>query len=361
MTEDQKRILVLLTNKINELGLEARPLEEISSGPLLQVFRFLPRGRTSVAKLEALAQDFALTLGVEDVLVKRMPGETAVGVFVPRKDRQLVKWTDTVAWLWNNRGSQRIPLNFGVDHLGRNYIEDLTELPHLLIAGSTGGGKSVFLSNIISTLVYLKTSKEINFILSDTKGVEFGNFIGAPHLLFPPATNVWQTIEHMEWLLEVMEKRLKDFNASGARNIVEYHAKGRNLNYIVLIIDELADIMGQKKKVGEDMLAKIVQKSRATGIHVIAATQRPSVDIVQGVIKANFPARVSFKLPSAHDSKTILGHHGAEHLLSKGDMLYVSPNKAGLTRLHAPWASQEDLRGAVEAATLKEQMEQQRR
>jgi len=332
--------------------------------------------------MESLADDFAVLLGVEDIMVKRMPGESAVGVFVPNRQRTLVKFLDTLALNWQQSKAARVPLNFGVDYLGNGFVEDLATLPHLLIAGSTGSGKSTLISSMIAVVINIVNSNAIKFILSDTKNVEFGHFVGAPHLLFDPVTSIYQTIEKMEWLCEEMEDRLKKIGKAGCRNIFEYkeklnatptivpnnfHGPVEDLPYIILVIDELADILsdssrpGQKGpsigKIAGGFLAKIVQKSRAAGVYVIACTQRPSVNIVSGSIKANFPARLSFRLPSGPDSRTVIGTEGAEHLLSQGDMLYCSPNRPGITRLHAPWASITDIKAAVEAAIRREEQQ----
>lgn len=389
LTDEQLGVVTKVTIKMMELGLNVKFIPNISVGPIISIYRFLPQGSTRVSMIEALADDFAVVLGVEDVMVKRMPGESAVGIMVPNKNRTIVKYLDTATAVWKaNQGddcpTSGVPLGFGVDHLGNPFVEDLTALPHLLIAGSTGSGKSTLVSSILASLIFVKRSNEVKLILSDTKNVEFGHFIGAPHLLFTPATSVYQTMEQMEWLVDEMDKRLKTIGSQGCRNIFEYKekanaierlqntgfpcSKAAEIPFIILVIDELADILGDRSKSGdkgpgigkvaEGLLAKIVQKSRAAGVYVIAATQRPSVNIVSGSIKANFPARLSFRLPSGHDSRTVLGIEGAEHLLSRGDMMYVSPNRPGISRLHAPWASIQDINNAVEAAIQRERMEE---
>jgi S-DNA-T family DNA segregation ATPase FtsK/SpoIIIE len=288
-----------------------------------------------------------------------MPGDSAVTVFVPNQERTYIKFTDTVTNVWKVKDVQKIPLNLGVDSLGSSVVVDLTELPHLLVAGSTGAGKSTLLASILASLIYCVESSRLQIILSDTKQVEFGHFIGAPHLLFEPATSVYQTLERMDWLIDEMDNRLKKLAKLGQRNITEHneHSSGSAAwPYILLCIDEVADLLaykGEKRgesKISQEKISKLASKARASGIHIIAATQRPSVDIINGVIKANFPARLSFRLPSGADSRTVLSTEGAEHLLSRGDMLFINPNKAGLARLHAPYARIEDIRAAVDAA-----------
>ena len=374
LTDEQKGVVLTVVKKLSELGHEAKFVPPVKVGPVVSAYRFLPIRKTRVSHLESLADDFAVALGVEDVLVKRMPGDAAVGVFVPNKVRKMVSFRETIGELYrqfHNDEITGIPMNFGVDVLGKPFIEDLVSLPHLLIAGSTGSGKSTLLSSILTGIVYTLNSSGVKLVLSDTKGVEFGHFIGSPHLLFEPATSIYQTLEQMDWLISEMEDRLSSIGKYGCRNIHEYNTKllktgdlkdlALVLPYIVLAIDELADLMmhkGDKRgesKIAQDKLSKIVQKSRAAGVYVIAATQRPSVNVVSGSIKANFPARLSFRLPSEHDSRTVLSTGGAEHLLSRGDMLYVSPNRPGLHRLHAPYASIEDIKAAVDMAIRKEE------
>jgi S-DNA-T family DNA segregation ATPase FtsK/SpoIIIE len=363
LTDEQLDTIAKITIKLTELRYDAKFIPPVSVGPLISVFRFLPTNQTRVSNLEGLATDFAVLLGVEDVFVKRLPGESAVGVFVPNKIRTLVKFLDCIGNVWKVRNELKLPLNLGVDYLGLPCVVDLSDLPHLLIAGSTGSGKSTLLSSIIASLCYCVGPERVQIILSDTKNVEFGHFVGAPQLLFEPATSVYQTLERLDWVIDEMEDRLKTIGKAGHRNIHEYNTASNPKGpfpFIVIIIDELADLMmfkGSKKgesKIAEEKIAKIVQKSRAAGIYFIAATQRPSVNVVAGSIKANFPARLTFRLPSEFDSRTVIGTGGAEHLISQGDMLFVNPNKPGLQRLHAPYARIKDIKACVDAAARKE-------
>ena len=368
LTEEQTDTIAKIAEKIINLGLEAVFIPPITKGPVVSVYRFRPTGRTRAAQLGSLSDDFAIVLGVESVMVKRMPGESAVGVFVPNRERKFVDFKDALVPVWENRDSFCIPLNFGVTHIGKPFTEDLTDLPHLLVAGSTGSGKSIFLANVIGTIIHCMNSNEIKLVLSDNKhGAEFGHFSGTPHLLYDPAETVYQTLEQMEWVIEEMDDRMKEIANRGYRNIKELHSHHPDtkteMPFVVLILDELADLLLYKSdKKGEsnlvrEKLQKIVQKSRATGVHVIAATQRPDVKVVGGTIKANFPARLSLRLPAQQDSRTVLGTGGAENLLSCGDMLYSSPNFPGLQRLHAPWVNLEDIKTVVDLATRKFQME----
>ncbi len=362
MTDEQISVVATVSIKLAELGLDLKFIKPISVGPIISVYRFAPQGSTKVSQVEACSADLAIALGVEDVFVKRMPGESAIGVFVVNAKRTPITFLDTINNVWKLKDTMKIPLNFGVDHLGKPFVEDLIELPHLLVAGSTNSGKSTFMRSMLASLIYCIPPSRLQVGLSDTKNVEFGHFVGTPHLLWEPATSVFRTLEQLDWLCDEMESRLKTIGGASKLNIHEYNelhnsfSTVKRLPYIVYIIDELADLMaykGEKRgesKLAEEKIGKIVQKSRASGIYLIAGTQRPSTNVVAGSIKANFTARLSFRLPADYDSRTVIGTTGAEHLLSKGDMLYVSPNRPGLTRLHSPYAKIEDIKAAVDAA-----------
>jgi S-DNA-T family DNA segregation ATPase FtsK/SpoIIIE len=375
---EQKTTIAALQMKMMELGLSVKPVLPVSVGPLISIYRFIPEGSTKVSQVEALAEDFSVVLGKE-IFVKRMPGESSISFAIPNDVRGEVKWLSTATEVWKywqkatilkdplnanvSLVTRRpvhipIPLGFGVDYLGRPFIEDLTQIPHLLIAGTTGSGKSTLVKSLIASIVYTVNSSTIQLVLSDTKGVEFTGFAGLPHLLFPIATSVFDTLKQMDFLVEETKRRLDLFRGHGshATNIHEYNAvddEQQRLTLITMIIDETADIMDMGK-IADEKLDKIVRKSRAAGIHVIACTQRPDAKMIGGTIKANFPGRLSFRLPSQIDSRVILGDTGAEHLMMRGDMLYKSPNRPGLHRLHAPKAEQADIQAAVEQAIHKE-------
>ncbi len=362
LTEEQVQIFATLISKMKALQVEAAPLPSVTVGPVVSGYRFEPRGATRISHIESLAKDFALALGVDSVLVKRMPGDNAVGVFVPNKVRKNVTFLETISYVWPLKDKLAIPLNLGITSIGDPIVEDLTLLPHLLVAGSTNSGKSTLLTTIITTLIATKSADEVRFVLSDTTGVEFGNFIGAPHLVFDPATTVYKTLDHIEWLSNEVDRRLLAFAKRGCKNIIEYNMNSTSvarLPYLVLVIDEIADFMLHKhkaededvsvNKLFENRLCLLVGRCRKTGIHVIASTQRPSVNIVTGSIKTNFPARLSLRLPSGVDSRTVLDTEGAEHLLIPGDMLYISPTRPGLTRVHAPFTRSSEILATIEA------------
>lgn len=353
LTSNHADVIAKLTAKLVQLGLPAKPSANVVTGPVLSIYQFTPCGATRVAQLENMSQDFSVILGRE-VLAKRMPGDTYVSVFVPNEKRSFVSFQDTMASLWKNKNSKAIPLNLGITMTGASLIEDLSDLPHLLVAGTTGSGKSTLLNTIICSIIATKNQHEVQFVMSDTKGVEFQAFTDLPHLIFPIAASPEETFKQMCLLVDEMEIRLRMIGKLGWKNIVEYNkAALKPFPFVVFLIDELADVLthrGEKRgesKIATEKLNLLAQKARASGIHILAATQRPSVNIVSGSIKANFPARLSFRLPSDVDSRTVLGTNGAEHLLSRGDMLYISPHTSGITRAHAPITSREDVASLV--------------
>lgn len=357
LTPEQLDVVGRIAFKLAELKLAAEFQPPVTTGPVISVFRFTPTSATKVSHLESISADIALTLGVEDVLVKRMPGESAVGFFVPNKERRWINFRDAVSALYTDKTPRSVPLVLGVDHLGEPVVEDLATLPHLLIAGQTGGGKSTLLAALLAACVYKVNSNDVQFVLSDTKGVEFGYFLGAPHLIFEVANSVRKTHEQLEWCIEETDRRLKKFANASVRNISDFNAKHEHekLPRIVIVIDEMFDLLGgPAKEESKELIARIVARSRAAGIHFIGATQRPSVKVIDGDIKANFPARIALKTVSPIDSRTIINTEGAEHLIPPGDMLFLNPNSQALRRIHAPMVQIEDIAAAVDMACHKE-------
>ena len=364
LTPNQLATLAKLQLKLSSLKIDGHFLPEVSVGPIVSLYRFVPTNSTKVSHVENLSDDMAISLGVESVQIQRLPSENAIGIFVPNKERKLLEFKESVGAVWTSKA--KLPILLGMNYAGSTIVEDLTTLPHLLIAGSTGGGKSTLLNVIISALMYCKSPSDLKLVLCDTKQVEFTHFKNAPHLLYPVATTVKDVINDLTDLVEDIDVRLGTLAKHSCQNIAQYNERFPNnkMPYIILVIDELADPLQDPTKEfdsngkptksygkqAEYLLGKIVQKARATGIHVITATQRTSVKVVEGNIKANFPARITFRLPSEADSRTILGTSGAEHLLAQGDMLYTSPNSPTTRRIHAPYASIEDIKVAVEMA-----------
>jgi S-DNA-T family DNA segregation ATPase FtsK/SpoIIIE len=377
-TDEQRSVVLSIGLKLSQLGLSAVFQDPISVGPIVSVYRFQPRGSTKVSHLEGLSQDLAVVLGAEDIMVKRMPGESAVGVFVPNKVRQWVKWYNHCTL---DPTKYRIPLILGIDYLGKLVVEDLTLMPHLLVAGSTGGGKSTLLNSIIGALILNYQPRDLELVLCDIKeGVEFSKFRNAPHLRSLIATSIDMTHIRLDELNDEMTRRLKLFAQSETHNILEYNStrqgSASRLSYILVVVDEIADLLADRRRIEEEpsavsfggddkiryalagkiasgKLAKLAAKARASGIHIIVATQRPSAKLLEGDIKSNFPARLAFRLPSQTDSRVVLDTGGAEHLISRGDMLFINPNKPGLQRIHAPLATAQDIQGAIEFAASR--------
>jgi len=380
LTPEQKEIVEILSDKIEVLGRHAEFVGPVTVGPILSVYRFLPIRKTKVAYLEQMAQDFAVALGErigrERIVVKRMPGESAVGVFVPNRERTMVLFRDTLqnvaayAEESINDKHRPIPLDMGIDINGEPVIDDLTMQPHLLIAGTTGGGKSTLLHSLVLAMTWTMNPRELKLIISDTKGVEFKAFKDLPHLMRGVGSesgicrSVYETMSAMAWCVKEAERRYKIIEQTNARNIHDYNLIDREhqLPYIVLLVDELVDIMGpaldrDEAKANSSKLSTIVARARACGIHVIAATQRSDVSLVKGSIKANFPSRLCFRLPSQNDSRTILSTKGAENLMSRGDMFYSSSTSPELRRLHAPYTSLEDVKLVIDMIVKREQEE----
>jgi S-DNA-T family DNA segregation ATPase FtsK/SpoIIIE len=374
LTPDQQATVVALAHKLSSLGLTANFVKPVSVGPIISVYRFQPSGSTKVSHLEALSQDFAVALGAEDVMAKRMPGESSVGIFVPNKERQFVKWFNQATV---DPTRYRIPLVLGIDYLGKPIVEDLALMPHLLIAGSTGGGKSTLLNAMIASLILNYSPSNLELVLCDIKeGVEFTKFQNAPHLRSNIATSIDLAHIRLDELIDEMTRRLQLFAKSSTHNIAEFNTlkagAPTRLSYITLVVDEIADMLSDRRKIEEPepspdgkirytnagkiasgKLSKLAAKARASGIHIIVATQRPSAKLLEGDIKSNFPARLAFRLPSQTDSRVVLDTGGAEHLLTRGDMLFINPNRAGLQRIHAPYATQDDIRAAIEYAAQR--------
>lgn len=372
-TDEQRNTVLAIALKLRQLGHSATFVDPISVGPIVSVYRFQPQGSTKVSHLEGLSQDLAVVLGAEDVMVKRMPGESSVGIFVPNKTRQWVKWINHTSV---DTTKYHVPLVLGIDYLGKIVVEDLTTLPHLLIAGSTGGGKSTLLNSIIGAWILNYHKDDLQLVLCDIKeGVEFTRFKNAPQLRSNIATSIDLTHIRMDELIDEMKRRLQLLAQTGVQNITEYNAVRQGsktrLPYIAFVIDEFADLLADRRRIEEQAassilddkiklarageiasrkLSTLASKARASGIHLILATQRPSAKLLEGDIKTNFTARMAFRLPSQTDSRVVLDTGGAEHLLKFGDMLFINPNRAGLQRIHAPMSTTADIKAAIDFA-----------
>lgn len=338
---------------------------EINRGPTVTQFglklgsteRKLPDGtltqqRVRVNKVVALANDLALALSAAPIRIEApVPGRPLVGIEVPNSEKTMVSLRAVVDddSFKKGKGALRVALGKGVS--GQAVSAALAEMPHMLIAGATGSGKSVCINAIISTLLFTHAPEQLRFLMIDPKMVELTSFNGIPHLLAPVVTDFEQVVGALAWVTREMERRYKLFAASGARSIGGYNhkigAKGEQLPYLVVVIDELADLMMMAPDEVERYICRIAQMARATGIHLVIATQRPSVDVVTGLIKANFPTRIAFAVTSQIDSRVILDTPGAERLLGRGDMLYMAPDSAKLLRLQGCFVSDGEIRNLV--------------
>lgn len=374
LTPEQRHTVDQLIEKVSNLGKQVEFVPPVTVGPIISTYRFLPKHKTRVQHLEGMMKDFAIAVHAETLVVKRMPGEGTVGIFVPNKDRKLVTLRETLGNIpvflqkKTKDGHKPIPLNFGITAQGDPFVDDLTMQPHMIVAGSTDSGKSTLANCFLLSIGLFMSPRELRMIISDTKRVDFEPYYkGLPHLERPIARDVYETMQSLEYVRRETERRLSECGKANTRNIHEYNA--RNLNnqmpYLIVYIDELADVIGdqinkEESKACTQKLGAIVQRSRAAGIYVIAATQRPSVNVVKGSIKANFPSRVAFRLPSQSDSKTVLnGTKGAECLISRGDMFYSSSQSSELRRLHAPWTELADVKTLIEQIISKEEVAKQ--
>jgi S-DNA-T family DNA segregation ATPase FtsK/SpoIIIE len=335
---------------------------EINRGPVITQFGVEPtfietrngRTRVRVSRIVALADDLALALAATRVRIQApVPGHRYVGIEVPNEEMTLVTLREIIESEIFQRS--RIPLRFalGRDVAGHPLIADLTAMPHLLIAGTTGSGKSVCVNSILTCLLLHNTPDELRLILIDPKRVELTNYNGIPHILAPVVVEIERVIGALQWMTREMDKRYHQFAQIGARNIADYNARvqsqgGKKSPYLVVVIDELADLMMIAPDETERTITRLAQLARATGIHMILATQRPSVDVVTGLIKANFPARIAFAVASNVDSRVILDQPGAERLLGRGDMLYQSPDAPAPVRLQGVFVSDYETQRLVE-------------
>jgi S-DNA-T family DNA segregation ATPase FtsK/SpoIIIE len=360
--EELKLVAQVLTAKYAEFEVLGQ-VTQINPGPVVTTFEFKPEAGIKYSRIIGLTDDLCLALRAESILVERMPGKSTVGIQVPNREREII-------WLRENIESQeflgtksKLTLAMGKDINGRIAAADLAGMPHLLIAGSTGTGKSVAINAMIMSILYKSTPDEVRLVLVDPKRLELGNYEGVPHLYTPIITEPKLAANALRNAVREMERRLKLLAAKGVRNIDSYNrlfddtpslfgeqatADDGPIPKIVIIIDELADLMMLDGNNVEESITRLAQMARAVGIHLVLATQRPSVDVITGLIKANFPARVSFRVATKVDSRTILDANGAESLLGRGDMLYLPSGSARVHRLHAPYVTEKEIEAVVE-------------
>ena len=360
--DELKLLAQVLTEKYSEFDVHGQ-VTQINPGPVVTTFEFKPEAGIKYSRITNLVDDLCLALKAESILVERMPGKSTVGIQVPNRQREIIFLRENIESQEFMGSKSKLILAMGKDINGRIVTADLAGMPHLLIAGSTGTGKSVAINAMIMSILYKATPDQVRLILVDPKRLELGNYEGVPHLYTPIITEPKLAANALRNAVREMERRLKLLAARGVRNIDQYNklfdqggtpslfdedSDEKPIPYIVIIIDELADLMMLDSSNVEESITRLAQMARAVGIHLVLATQRPSVDVITGLIKANFPARVSFRVATKVDSRTILDANGAEALLGKGDMLYLPSGSARVHRLHAPFVTEKEIAAVVE-------------
>ena len=360
--DELKLLAQVLTEKYAEFEIHGQ-ITQINPGPVVTTFEFKPEAGIKYSRITNLCDDLCLALKAESILIERMAGKSTVGIQVPNRQREIIFLRENIESQEFMGSKSKMTIAMGKDINGRIVTADLAGMPHLLIAGSTGAGKSVAINAMIMSILYKATPDQVRLILVDPKRLELGNYEGVPHLYTPIITEPKLAANALRNAVREMERRLKLLAAKGVRNIDQYNKlfdKGdtpslfgedsdeKPIPYIVIIIDELADLMMLDSSNVEESITRLAQMARAVGIHLVLATQRPSVDVITGLIKANFPARVSFRVATKVDSRTILDANGAEALLGKGDMLYLPSGSARVHRLHAPFVTEKEIAAVVE-------------
>jgi S-DNA-T family DNA segregation ATPase FtsK/SpoIIIE len=374
-----------LRQKLASFGIQGQ-VTQIRPGPVVTMFEFLPAAGVKVSRIASLADDLAMAMEALRVrIVAPIPGKGVVGIEVPNKQREEVVLRELVEQDAFQKSHSKLAMCLGKDIEGMPYVADLARMPHLLIAGTTGSGKSVAVNSMLVSMLLRCTPEEVRFLMVDPKMLELSVYEGIPHLLLPVVTDAKKAAMALRWAVEEMERRYQLLADCGVRNIGSFNKKVekegdgarrphrqprekrvielgvpepaqtelpleplKKLPYIVVIIDELADLMMVASREVETYIARLAQMARAAGIHLMVATQRPSTDVVTGVIKANFPARISFQVASRHDSATIINAPGAENLLGMGDMLILPPGTSTLTRVHGPYVDEKEIHAVVE-------------
>jgi S-DNA-T family DNA segregation ATPase FtsK/SpoIIIE len=366
-----------VTQKEDELRALAKQLEEkaaefnvpgkvmhIAPGPVVTTFEFKPDPGVKYSRVTSLVDDLCLALKAESMRIDRIPGKAYVGIEVPNKKRDIIHLRDVIDAPAFKQSASLLTVGLGKTIDGGKYVADLAKMPHLLIAGATGAGKSVGVNTLVMSILFKARPDEVKFIMVDPKRLELGLYADIPHLSVPIITDPKRAANALKWATTEMERRYKDLAGYSVRNIDGYNteAKRRNsieqwddqgephriLPYVVIIIDELADLMMVSGKDVEESITRLAQMARAVGIHLVLATQRPSVDVITGLIKANFPSRISFKVSSKVDSRTIIDGNGAESLLGSGDMLFLPPGNANVTRVHGAFVNEAEIKRVVD-------------
>jgi S-DNA-T family DNA segregation ATPase FtsK/SpoIIIE len=368
----------LLELKLKDFGIEIE-VTAVNPGPVITRFEVQPAPGIKVSRITNLAKDLARSLAIVSVrIVEVIPGKTVIGIEIPNEKREIIQLSQVLSTPEFDKASSPVSMALGHDIVGKPVIVDLAKMPHLLVAGTTGSGKSVGINAMILSLLFKSTPEQVRIIMIDPKMLELSVYDGIPHLLTPVITDMKDAANGLRWSVAEMERRYKLMSALGVRNLAGYNKKVVDakkagqpildplwkpdpmlleeeqspeelevLPSIVVIVDELADMMMVVGKKVEELIARIAQKARAAGIHLVLATQRPSVDVLTGLIKANIPTRLSFMVQSKVDSRTILGEGGAEQLLGHGDMLFLPPGGGVPTRVHGAFVSDEEVHRVV--------------
>ena len=340
-----------LKKKLADFGVDGH-IVQASPGPVITSYEFEPAAGVKVSQVVNLSDDLALAMKAAAVrIIGPIPGRGTVAVEVPNPESATVYLREILVSPEFVEAKGRLPLALGKDTTGNAMVSDLASMPHLLIAGSTGSGKSVGLNTMICSLLYKATPADVRFLLIDPKRLELGIYEGIPHLLAPVVTDAKEAAMRLKWIVGKMDERYKQLQAKAVRNIEGYNKEvgpAERLPYWVVVVDELADLMMVSAGEGQNSLVRLAQIARAVGIHLIVATQRPSVDVVTGLIKANFPTRIAFQVASKVDSRTVLDANGAEQLLGKGDMIFVPPGASRQVRVHGSWVSDGEVKAICE-------------
>lgn len=368
--EELRERATILAEKCKEFAVTGH-IHRINPGPVVTTFEFKPDPGIKYSRVVGLADDLCLALKAESIRIDRIPGKSTVGIEAPNAQREKIFLRDVIESAKFQQSASKLTIALGKTINGEEYIADLAKMPHLLIAGATGAGKSVTLNGIICSVLYKASPEEVKFIMVDPKRVELGLYEGIPHLLTPIVTDPKRAANALKWAVNEMEARYRKLAALGVRNIEQYNRQVyemtspslfddpteplKPLPYILIAIDELADLMMIARADVETSIARLAQMARAVGIHLVLATQRPSVDIITGVIKANIPCRMAFRVSSKVDSRTIIDSNGAEALLGQGDMLFLPPASSRLVRVHGSYASEAEIKRIIDF--IKQQAE----
>ncbi|HEY1755073.1 MAG TPA: DNA translocase FtsK [Bryobacteraceae bacterium] len=367
-TQELKETAAQIKSKFQEFNVTGN-VTQINPGPVVTTFEFKPEAGVKYSRITTLTEDLCLGLQAESILIERIPGKPTVGIEVPNSKREVISLRQILESEEFGASPSPLTVALGKDINGRIKVAALDSMPHLLIAGSTGSGKSVMLNSLIMSILYKATPHQVRMIMVDPKRLEFGPYEGIPHLLTPVITDAKKATYALRNAVLEMERRLKLLASQGVRNIEQYNRKMRQLQdkprslfeeedpneekpepipYILIVIDELADLMMLERANVEESVTRLAQMARAVGMHLVLATQRPSVDVITGLIKANFPSRISFRVATRVDSRTVLDVMGAEHLLGKGDMLFLPPGSSRLVRVHGSYVSEAETNDVVE-------------